>query len=210
MSNQESDSARIQRQANELSNHENSQRNQNSSGCFPAGTRIEIPIGTMPIEALSVGYRVVGVSLDTGVKRACKILKVTSHPQNSIWEIALSENRKIRTTAIHSFYSDGKWRMAKSLEKGDFMLHLSERGVFEEVEIIESKLIPLCLPVFNLIVEEDFTFIADGALAHSFSRFRGLRKVYWTFRSKAASLRSRMKSNGALDPSPSDNEKNII
>lgn len=178
MSDQESDAARIQRQANERSHYESNQRNHQSSGCFPAGTKIQTPFGTKSIETLSEGDRVIGVSLRNESKRPCKVLKIKSHRPTRIWEITLSNKETIRTTAAHSFHSGGKWKLAKALKKGDSILYWSEQGDFKQLQISESGLVEANLPVFNLIVENEFTFVADGAIAHSFSHFRVLRSLF--------------------------------
>lgn len=198
MSNQESDSARIQRQANELSQHEYNQRIQKSSGCFPAGTRIETPMGAIPIEDLSAGDRVIGCSTNSKIKNARRILKVVRHSETAIWRITLDKSRFIFTTSVHSFYSKKKWRVAKSLKKGDTILVLSDEGIFREEIILNSELMTQSLPVYNLITEQDFTFIAEGALVHSFSYFRTLRKLFWTIRAVASELGGLSKFAGLL------------
>lgn len=194
MSNQESDSDRIQRQANELSNHEYLQQKQHSSGCFPAGTKIETMMGSIPIENLSKGDRVVGVATTAENKSPRRILKVVKHAETAIWKITIDEDRYIHTTSIHSFYSNRKWRMAKSLKKGDSILFLSDKGIFKEETIVGSELDPQTLPVFNLIIENDFTFIANGAVVHSFSHFRKMRTIWWSIYSFFADVKLRTQS----------------
>lgn len=179
MSNQETNSEQHTRQAHELSNHENSQRNQNSSGCFPAGTLVETPTGAIPIEKLAKGDSVLGVSIKAHEKRTKRIAKVCVHPLTTIWQIGLTDGRTIRTTAAHSFYNGRSWIIAKNLKAGDSILFLSKAGIFESIEIRSSTPTVDRVPVFNLVIEEDFTFIADGAVAHSFSYFRNIRSFYW-------------------------------
>jgi hypothetical protein len=47
-------------------------------------------------------------------------------------------------------------------------------------EVVASSLTTEVEEVFNLIVEGEFSFVANGVVAHSFSYFRALRILWWT------------------------------
>ena len=62
---------------------------------------------------------------------------------------------------------------------GDKLFIRHETGDMKIVEVQESYATECREPVFNLIVEKDFNFIANGSVAHCFTHFRKLRVFLW-------------------------------
>jgi hypothetical protein len=149
------------------------------SGCFPAGTKVETPYGTRDIARLSTGDFVLAVDLQTSRTRKRKILKIDVHHSNRIWALTFSDGSAVRTTAAHSFLVAGKWEKASRIYIGDTLAVSSADGLSEKT-VISSEATESMEPVYNLIVEGDFNFIADGVLAHSFTRLRAVKIAIWS------------------------------
>ena len=75
---------------------------------------------------------------------------------------------------------------AKSLSAEDQILTRDDaNGVrYEKVVLCEAS--TDSETVYNLVVKGEFTFIADDLVAHSFSYFRNLRMILWSFLSISA------------------------
>lgn len=156
--------------------------NHNSSdGCFPKGTKIKTAEGQIDISLIRAGDSVCSFDDRQNVLVTKRVLKVRKHKQQKIWKIGFTDGHQIRTTAIHSFRVQGKWKKARDIEKGDIMLCINSKGKFISRSVSHSNLSNDAEDVFNLIVEGPFTFIANGSIANSFSYFRGFRKLAWTF-----------------------------
>jgi intein/homing endonuclease len=86
----------------------------------------------------------------------------------------------IRTTAAHSFFTGFKWKKASEINSCDSILNYehSDGGEFSHVH--SSRQSNVKEAVYNIITAQDFTFIADGCLAHSFTKARVLRQLLWS------------------------------
>ena len=149
-----------------------------SNGCFPTGTPILTPNGLVAIEQLKTGDHVLSPDI-TGKLMLKKVIKRIDHKPQQIWVIALHNNSQIMTTSIHSFMRNGKWVQAHQLKNGDKISTVSQNGHLSEKMVTASYKGSTSAPVFNLIVAGNFTFIANGAVVHSFSYFRDLRMAFW-------------------------------
>ena len=157
-----------------------------SGGCFPAGTLVRTPIGDVPIEALNSGDLIESIVVGSGEVSTRKILKKQIHGERRIWRIEFSNGDSINTTQIHSFFDGSKWKRAGEIVEGDSLVGShSERRV-----VVRSFMTERLEPVYNLIVEGDFTFFAAGAVVHCFSYFRQFRIAAWSLVAWLAHLRA--------------------
>jgi hypothetical protein len=151
----------------------------NGSGCFPAGTAVATPAGLQDIAALHAGDVVLGVCTGTGLATARRILHVRKYTGRRLWTITLVDGSVLRTTAWHSYAVGTEWKRSRDLKAGDVLTRLHSANA-DGVVVAASAATSNCADVYNIIVEGDFTFVADGMLVHSFSYLRGLRVAGWT------------------------------
>lgn len=99
--------------------------------CFPAGTMINTPRGTIPIEDLYVGQPVCH-ALGVG-----EIEAISSRPAYELVELELSNGRTIRCTPNHPFFTSKGWCRASALGIGT---HLYSREDLSRLrERVSSK-----------------------------------------------------------------------
>ena len=127
--------------------------------CFVAGTRIQIPNGIKYIEDIEVGDIV--KSFDVGISSTVNS-KVTSTYVHSDRDYMII-NGIIKTTAVHPFYSDGKWIAAGDLLVGDKILHVD--GLVHIVKTIELS--DNQVTVYNFEVDGNHNYFAEGYLVHN-------------------------------------------
>lgn len=150
--------------------------NQDTSGCFPAGTRILCNNGLRNIETLNVGDKVKAFDKKKSSLITRKIIKKKEYSPQRILEVVLQNRGKtISTTQTHSFLTNTGWKKAGMLVKGQKIFSLDE-----DFKIIENLIDDVIKtnqyePVFNIIVEGEHTFIAEGMITHSYSYFRDFR-----------------------------------
>lgn len=147
-------------------------------GCFPAGTQIETPEGVRDISAIRQEEAVVSVDVASGARTISRVLKVRTHLQRRLWRLTFADGQRIVTTSVHSFLVGGEWRIARKIVSGDAVTMSDQTGVAARV-VTASTAAAEVADVYNLIVGGTFTFIADGAIVHSFTYCRKLRMVAW-------------------------------
>ncbi len=156
-----------------------------SDGCFPAGTLIATPSGGIDIASMKVGDLVLAFDPRRSVLRSRRILDVRKHEKNTIWEMVFTDGNRLRTTASHSFCVSGTWKQARHIVASDCLNSIHASGRITTRQVASSFSTTEVEEVFNLIVDGDFSFVADGVMAHSFTHFRLLRMVgstiYTTF-----------------------------
>jgi hypothetical protein len=148
------------------------------SSCFPKGTLVATPYGLSDISTLKEGDHVIAFGRDNDALRVRRILRKMSHGRSRLWTIHFSDGTSLRTTSVHCFRVENQWVKAFNLSPGATVTCVGDGKLGSKV-VVRSEASQEFEPVFNLIVEGDFTFIADGVLAHSFSHFRGLRTLAW-------------------------------
>jgi hypothetical protein len=134
-------------------------------GCFPVGTWVQTPKGTIPIESISAGDVVTIVRPD-GVSEPSKVRSVF-----------ITENRllKVETAAGHVLFTtqtqplcliDGALKGAGELKAGDkiFRWQDGKRHIAQVVSVTITKRME---KVINLILGDSEVFIAGGFLARS-------------------------------------------
>ncbi len=126
--------------------------------CFVKGTMIATLGGEMPIESITVGDYVLSFNETTGVIEPNKVLKTFSHlPQEY-----LLINNALGVTGNHIIYVNGWLLPAKDIKLGDILTTLEG---YEQVTSIE--LITQSLDVYNIEVENNHNFYAEGILVHN-------------------------------------------
>jgi len=146
--------------------------------CFPAGTFVQTPGGAEDIAHLEAGDLVSAVDPNGHVSHR-RVLRKVRHSSARLWRLRFSDGSQVLTTAGHSFAVDGGWRCADSLKIGERLESHGANGSYRRT-IETSGFTDQYAPVFNLIVEGNFTFVADSAIVHSFTNFRMIRVCAWT------------------------------
>jgi len=133
-------------------------------GCFPAGTKIATPHGTVSIETLASGDEVFAVDTDgRTVRTSVKVLFISKSP---VMEIRTGEEVLAATEEHPVSIGKGRFRQAGNLQPGDRILK------WKDGRLVERKVHGISPPVgdelvFNLQVEAPNTFIADGIVVHN-------------------------------------------
>ena len=133
-------------------------------GCFPAGTRIATPRGTVSIETLATGDEVFAVDADgRTVRTGVKVLFVSRSP---VVRIRTGEEVLAATEEHPVSIGRGRFRQAGNLQPGDCILK------WRDGRLVERRVHGISHPlgdelVFNLQVEAPNTFIADGIVVHN-------------------------------------------
>lgn len=152
-------------------------------GCFPKGTMITTPYGQVDIISLRAGDLVMSFNRMTGTFSSNSIIKVQTYSRRKLWKIILDNGESISTTASHSFSVDGRWVPAKSIRAGDKLQYRVNNGHLHIKTVIQSLQCEDIDDVYNLIVENNYSYIAEGAICHSFTFFRPLRCMFYKIRS---------------------------
>ncbi len=182
-----------QRVANQKHHDEQVRRihGQSGGGCFAAGTGIMTASGLRRIESLAVGDEVSALCSASGQIVERQIDRYVAHSAERIWEISiLDANHPIGTTGCHLFLTGRGWKRTRQLKAGDAL-----RANTGWAKIRSVQMTTRIEPVYNLVVDGELTFIADGVVAHSFAYFRTLRT--WVHRRK---LRLRARQSTASAP----------
>jgi predicted phage tail protein len=131
-------------------------------GCFTGGTLVSTPIGETPIKDLQIGDLVVSFD-DTGTIHEAKVLKVHTHQNNKVNRYHFWGQKHIDATPNHWVLNQFNTFVAiGSLGSDDCLIdendHLRPILKVEELGLDE---------VFNLTVENQHTFIANGIRVHN-------------------------------------------
>lgn len=149
-----------------------------SSKCFAIGTMIWTARGHRPIEEVAVGDLVWSQN-EAGLAALKPVIQRLDHAPTRLWLIECDDGSVIRTTSNHSFRCAGNWRRAADLRIGDRIESRSPDASIRQKLITNSTFGSEVLPLYNLVVADNFTFYAGGLLVHSFTRFRSLAIAYW-------------------------------
>jgi antitoxin component YwqK of YwqJK toxin-antitoxin module len=144
--------------------------------CFSAGTQITLANGSKKeIENIRPGDVVLSYDDQSGCVDTTIVNWIYTHAApmegviviNYFYPGATGEFGTLRTTAIHPFYSSGKWVKAAELKKGDKISYYSEDGSVSEIIIQETELVKGGDEhVYNLRTNKH-TFIVNGVVVHN-------------------------------------------
>ena len=144
------------------------------SGCFPINTMILTNNGEKCISEIKNGDMI--YSYDSDHNRSIKkVLKINMFTNRKIWFLIFSDGTKIQTTHTHSFFNGKKWVKSSDLSKNDQILFANKiyKKITKSYETNKKE------NVYNLIVEDNYTYIANNILSNSFSHFVMIQKLYW-------------------------------
>jgi hypothetical protein len=130
-------------------------------GCFPAGTIVETPSGARPIETIRVGDVVLNVTAD-GKTVPLKVASVFVG-ESRLVEVDTDKGKLITTGKQPLTLAGGRIKSSGELEVGDEIMRWRDQPA--KVRGIHTLEKPD--RVFNLVLEERGTFIANGYLVRS-------------------------------------------
>ena len=140
-------------------------------GCFVGGTKVLLSDGSWKeIEKIKTGDNVKTFA-DPGSRQLVDG-KVTATFEHLV-DGYLLINDHLRVTPEHLIYASGAFREAGLLKPGDLMLNY--RGQIEEVKSI--KKIGGLVKVYNLTIDPQHTYFADGIYVHN-DKGGGVREVF--------------------------------
>jgi hypothetical protein len=147
--------------------------NSNPGSCFPGDALVRTPEGDKRLDTLQKGDVVVSwqESSQRWVHRRIKTVK--SYGLKPIVAMTLEDGRVVRVTTSHTIRTVGAWKRVGALGVGDVI----ETGCGGAVSIKEIVRVAERVPVFNLHCYGEYTFVADGVIAHSFTVLRRTRTV---------------------------------
>ncbi len=127
--------------------------------CFPAETTVTVVSGTVGIETIKVGDRVLAKDPDTGKTGYYTVTAVFSHTETSLVQLKIGED-VISATLEHPFRVAGRgWVEAGKLKVGDCI----ESTGKECQPVAEKQLIQGAVVVYNFTVQSAHTyFVGDG------------------------------------------------
>jgi hypothetical protein len=130
---------------------------QAGSCCFPAGTLVCTDTGSLPIESIKVGDRVLSQDQDTGELAFKVVLRTTARaPSPTLCIHTASDD--ITATLGHPFWVDGRgWKMAKELAPGDLLHSLSGGVRVDSIEPGGDR------AAYNLVVDDFHTYLVGNA-----------------------------------------------
>ncbi len=150
--------------------------------CFPSETRILTSQRWKKIVDINNGDEVLSMNKN-GILVSNKVIQVLSFKPRKLFEVQTEfSDFKFCATKNHSIRTGRGWVKVNDLQSTDTIVyHGRDKSSNKEVaykvrDIVDSGRVE---PVYNLIVENDFNFIAEGCLAHSFSKYRMLLTNYY-------------------------------
>jgi hypothetical protein len=147
-----------------------------SHGCFPGEVRVLTPDGDLPIGCLKDGDTILAFDENQAELVPSRIKRTRRYEAGAVIAIHFGgQISPLRTTGTHTLLvCDRGWVKANEIKVGDRLLMLSQSS-HESPPV--TGISTCCVePVFNIIVERNFTFVVDaGFAAHSFTLARSLR-----------------------------------
>ena len=147
------------------------------SWCFKAGTLITTPDGFKPIEEIEIGNEVI-----TGSGNIKKVEKINTRYTNDTVEIKATGCQPIYSTSEHPFLvrknsnsetTAAQWIKAKDICIND-KLALYGTDTDWQIEWVDVESIDSSIEgyeVYNMSVEDDHTYIANGVIVHNCSAY---------------------------------------
>jgi uncharacterized protein (TIGR03067 family) len=133
-------------------------------GCFPAGTAVRVPDGTMAIERLREGDLVATFDAD-GKPASAKVTGVF-RTRNRLLEVRVDGARLVTTETQPLALEAGGFRAAGELKTGDRIWHWVD-GKRQAAAVAEVTAPTLEADVFNLILGEPTAFVAGDFVVRS-------------------------------------------
>ena len=130
-------------------------------GCFLAGTKVQMADETTKkIEEIKPGEKV--LTFQNGqTKRLVEAKVVKTHQAEERGYLTI--NQQIKLTPRHVVWANNSWKLAGNLRVGDQLL--SRQGQIVEVNSLRWN--RKTVPVYNLEVEQQHSFFAEGVWVHN-------------------------------------------
>lgn len=129
--------------------------------CVVRGARVRTRKGSVPIEELAVGDEIVTLS-PGGAEQPGRVTRIESARVSEFLRLTVEGGRTLCVTAQHPLATEDAWVRAESLREGDHVRTDAGFAVIERIEkIVESA------EVYDLTVEPNPNFFADGVLVHN-------------------------------------------
>ena len=130
-------------------------------GCFAKGTLVRTTNGMFPIERLEIGDHVV---TDDG--RAAKIAKTHRAVANELVRVTYSDGSSVHSTPWHRFF-DLRHQLIKAEDQQPGTVARTHDGSIVTVTRITRVMSGTPHEVFNLSLERDIAFFANGKLVEA-------------------------------------------
>jgi hypothetical protein len=133
--------------------------------CFVAGTMVRTADGEKPIETIRVGER---VWTRNGLRRV-----IASAPSGtrSIWRLDAEDGRSLLGTDDHPIWTDNGWKPLRELTKGDVLSAWQEPPGLVPCRVLRVEPTGREETVYNLTVEQDHEYFANGLLVSNCDAF---------------------------------------
>ncbi|MFI5457365.1 MAG: polymorphic toxin-type HINT domain-containing protein [Isosphaerales bacterium] len=131
--------------------------------CFAAGTLVDTPEGSRPIEQIHAGDLVLSQDVTTGALDYEPVLVVHHNKPSKTLRIRLTNHETVVSSIYHRFWRSGLgWALARELNPGDTLRILGGQVTVASIEPGDV------VPVFNLDVARKRSFFAglSGLLVH--------------------------------------------
>ena len=149
------------------------------TGCFPLETLIDTINGKKALADISTGDWVASLAPNKEVEYQ-QVIKVIDYPSRTLNRVQTAYH-DFYVTGSHSLMTASGLKTVTQLQVGDQVLYYDENRQIKSTMISSNKVTSKTAPVRNLYVKEQFSFIASGVVAHSFTHFRRARKLYYNY-----------------------------
>lgn len=129
--------------------------------CVVRGARVRTRKGSVPIEELAVGDEILTLSPD-GVKQPGRITRIEPGRVTEFLRLTLADGRTLCVTEQHPLALEGEWVRAARLREGDRVRTEDGYAAIERIEKVAEGAL-----VYDLTVEPNPNFFADGVLVHN-------------------------------------------
>ena len=145
-----------------------------TDSCFASGTMVLTPSGDLPIELVASGDSVFAYDSKAHQLVSRRVLSRKKHKATRIWQIQSDSGAIVSTTPNHHFLSTRGWTSTKNLQPGEELT----RAVGPVTRVVSVLRTDRFEPVYNLIVEKENTFVAQGNVVHCFASFKFLQALW--------------------------------
>jgi hypothetical protein len=129
--------------------------------CFSGDTLIRTPEGLKQIQEIKVGDTVSSYDIEKKLMQESKVLKTFNRSANEYYKLTV-DNKIIRVTQEHPFYTKNGWKKVRELSKGEELFTGSSWVILQKIEVVKDT-----LTVFNMHVDGPNNYFAGGVLVHN-------------------------------------------